>query len=370
MQAMMLVTFVRGHMSGAQLRLFFKAIIVVAAGVVFLAVIVLTYAGIIAPWFAPRARTIPTCLPARPPARPSAVRPADGRGARAPRSGRFYSLWDTSYARIHIPIISSVSEHQPTTWPSFFFDLHVLLLVFPAGLWLLAQRMTDESVFVLLYAVFAAYFAGVMVRLMLTLTPIVCVVSAVAFSRLLRTYVFYERDTPATVAAADRADGAGSDAPADRRAAPKMRPKPQPQPQPAAAQPMPWSVCLTVLGFAMILLTLYAAHATWVTSNAYSSPSVVLAYHRYGAPCAVHVLSLFSSLSDGAPPRVIGRSARRGRRRTDGGGCRQWALVMTGRIVLMMAAARARGPAPRRSRIRGCSRVSGAQPRRTARDTG
>ena len=33
-------------------------------------------------------------------------------GIIAPWSGRFYSLWDTGYARIHIPIISSVSEHQ------------------------------------------------------------------------------------------------------------------------------------------------------------------------------------------------------------------------------------------------------------------
>lgn len=37
----------------------------------------------------------------------------------APWSGRFYSLWDTGYAKIHIPIIASVSEHQPTTWVSW-----------------------------------------------------------------------------------------------------------------------------------------------------------------------------------------------------------------------------------------------------------
>ena len=53
----------------------------------------------------------------------------------APFSGRFYSLYDTGtnlsisrllasygigYAKIHIPIIASVSEHQPTGWTSFF----------------------------------------------------------------------------------------------------------------------------------------------------------------------------------------------------------------------------------------------------------
>ena len=35
---------------------------------------------------------------------------------------------------------------------------------------------------VTLYAITASYFAGVMVRLMLTFTPVVCVLSAIAFS--------------------------------------------------------------------------------------------------------------------------------------------------------------------------------------------
>ena len=52
-----------------------------------------------------------------------------------------------SYAKIHIPIIASVSEHQPTTWTSFFFDLHVLVCVFPAGLWFIMKYLTDERVF-------------------------------------------------------------------------------------------------------------------------------------------------------------------------------------------------------------------------------
>ena len=74
---------------------------------------------------------------------------------------RFYSLWDTGYAKIHIPIIASVSEHQPTPWFSFFFDLHILACVFPAGLWHCIKNINDERVFIVLYAVSAVYFAGV-----------------------------------------------------------------------------------------------------------------------------------------------------------------------------------------------------------------
>lgn len=49
----------------------------------------------------------------------------------APWTGRFYSLLDPSYAKNNIPIIASVSEHQPTTWSSFYFDLQLLVLMFP-----------------------------------------------------------------------------------------------------------------------------------------------------------------------------------------------------------------------------------------------
>ena len=47
---------------------------------------------------------------------------------------------------------------------------------------------------VVLYAIFASYFAGVMVRLMLTLTPIVCVAAAIAFSKAFEIYL--KDDTP------------------------------------------------------------------------------------------------------------------------------------------------------------------------------
>ena len=39
------------------------------------------------------------------------------------------------------------------------------------------KNVNDERVFIILYAVSAVYFAGVMVRLMLTLTPCVCVLA-------------------------------------------------------------------------------------------------------------------------------------------------------------------------------------------------
>ncbi|CAH8594761.1 unnamed protein product [Dicrocoelium dendriticum] len=154
LQVVAFISYLQERVSTYGLKPLFTLAAVCFAGIVFLTVIGLTYAGVIAPW-----------------------------------SGRFYSLWDTTYAKIHIPIISSVSEHQPTSWCSLFFDMHILLVAFPAGVWLCFQNLTNERVFVVLYGIFASYFAGVMVRLILTLTPIVCVFAAISFSRMFEVFL-------------------------------------------------------------------------------------------------------------------------------------------------------------------------------------
>jgi dolichyl-diphosphooligosaccharide---protein glycosyltransferase len=193
-------------------------------------------------------------------------------GTIAPWSGRFYSLWDTGYAKIHIPIIASVSEHQPTAWPAFFFDLNFLIWLFPAGVYMCFRNLRDEHVFVIIYAVLASYFAGVMVRLMLTLSPIVCCASALALSHLLDTFITAK--SPPEPAS----DANGSAKPSSN-----------------SSSGIPGSLNLTkntrqaVVGIYSLVsksaitslitgfLLLFVAHCTWVTSNAYSSPSVVLA---------------------------------------------------------------------------------------------
>ena len=47
---------------------------------------------------------------------------------------------------------------------------------------------------VVLYAVSAVYFAGVMVRLMLTLTPIVCVLASISISHVLDGFMLNKDD--------------------------------------------------------------------------------------------------------------------------------------------------------------------------------
>ncbi|KAA8912191.1 hypothetical protein TRICI_003580 [Trichomonascus ciferrii] len=184
-------------------------------------------------------------------------------GVIAPWTGRFYSLWDTGYAKIHIPIIASVSEHQPTAWPAFFFDTFMLIWLFPAGVYLVIQELRDEHVFIIVYAILGSYFAGVMVRLMLTLTPVICVAAAIAVSSLLDVYGDLRK---------------GEKPPANKEPTNEAVKKPSlfetlNAPSTIRSAIAKTGVVLSFVGY----LVMFVRHCTWVTSNAYSSPSVVLA---------------------------------------------------------------------------------------------
>ena len=192
-------------------------------------------------------------------------------GVIAPWSGRFYSLWDTGYAKIHIPIIASVSEHQPTAWPAFFFDLNLMIWLFPAGVYMCFQQLKDEHVFVVIYAVLASYFAGVMVRLMLTLTPVVCIAAALALSSILDTYLVAENPIPKEPQSNGQARGDSVKSATDM-IKDSLR---------STRNPIlgiySYISKASVVGAVTTYLLLFVLHCTWVTSNAYSSPSVVLA---------------------------------------------------------------------------------------------
>lgn len=164
-------------------------------------------------------------------------------GIIAPWTGRVYHLWDTDYAKKHMPIVASVSEHQPTAWASFFFDLNLLMFAFPAGVFFCLKELSEGAVFVILYSAFASYFAGIMVRLMLVFTPIVCVSSSIAFGRIVDRYIRNNH----------------------------------------TSKPISFELRASVIFTFFILFCFLMRHCTWVTSNAYSSPSVVLAsYDRAG----------------------------------------------------------------------------------------
>ena len=92
------VDYLRANMTRDNFNILFKSLVIGIASIISIGLAVLTLSGKVAPW-----------------------------------TGRFYSLLDPSYAKNNIPIIASVSEHQPTSWSSFYFDLQILTFLFPAG---------------------------------------------------------------------------------------------------------------------------------------------------------------------------------------------------------------------------------------------
>lgn len=181
----------------------------------------------------------------------------------SPWAGRFYSLLDPTYAKDHIPIIASVSEHQPTAWSSFMFDFHILLFLFPAGLYFCFKRLSDATIFIVMYGLTSMYFAGVMVRLILVATPAVCLISAIAISatvKNLTTLVRTKSKAPQAVSTKGSASLKASAKASQDQSLPFQR-----------------NAAILLLIGALYWASRYVIHCTWVTSEAYSSPSIVLA---------------------------------------------------------------------------------------------
>jgi len=210
--------YIRSRLTAEQFEVLFRSVLMAAGGLALTAMGILTITGKIAPW-----------------------------------TGRFYSLLDPSYAKNHIPIIASVSEHQPTSWSSFYFDLQILVFLFPAGLYYCFSKLTDANIFIILYGVTSIYFAGVMVRLMLVLAPVMCILSGIAVSSSLGNQVKY------------------LDAPKTSQGATDKRSK-----KAEASVPFRSEVAWTFTVLMTLFLVSYTFHCTWVTSEAYSSPSIVL----------------------------------------------------------------------------------------------
>jgi dolichyl-diphosphooligosaccharide--protein glycosyltransferase len=169
-------------------------------------------------------------------------------------------LLDPSYAKNNIPIIASVSEHQPTTWSSYYFDLQFLVFTFPVGLYYCFSSLNDANIFVIIYALTSVYFSGVMVRLMLTLSPVMCVLGGIALSSFMSNFYSNVHEEPK------------KEKPAQQTTSTKAVKK-----EKGDTYPFKSEVGHVVIGVVALICVSYVQHCVWVTSEAYSSPSIVLA---------------------------------------------------------------------------------------------
>ncbi|KAF6256713.1 Oligosaccharyl transferase STT3 subunit-domain-containing protein [Scenedesmus sp. NREL 46B-D3] len=194
-------------------------------------------------------------------------------GKMTPWTGRFWTLLDPTYAKKYIPIIASVSEHQPTTWATYVFDVHLLVFGAPAGLYFCFKTLSDAQLFLITFALTAIYFSGIMIRLMLVAAPAFVLLGSIAVSTTLYTYTAHLWE-----AAAEEADAAAGSAAAAAAAPPPAIKKSKSRSASKSFAPLPYKREMAFMVCAMVCFGLvsYTRHCNWVTSEAYSSPSIVL----------------------------------------------------------------------------------------------
>ncbi|KAG6587990.1 Dolichyl-diphosphooligosaccharide--protein glycosyltransferase subunit STT3A, partial [Cucurbita argyrosperma subsp. sororia] len=218
-------------------------------------------------------------------------------------SGRSLSLLDPTYASKYIPIIASVSEHQPPTWPSYFMDINVLAFLVPAGIIACFSPLSDASSFVVLYIVTAVYFSGVMVRLMLVLAPAACILSGIALSQAFEVFtrsIKFQKPGEAldtqevgdtvsdgVVAQHDLVKPEKSEDTIKERPSKKNRKKEkEPVEKPSLKSQirkrllvLPFATSIIALFLLILLGAFYVVHCVWAAAEAYSAPSIVLTSH-------------------------------------------------------------------------------------------
>ncbi|GKV06682.1 hypothetical protein SLEP1_g18541 [Rubroshorea leprosula] len=220
-------------------------------------------------------------------------------------SGRSLSLLDPTYASKYIPIIASVSEHQPPTWPSYFMDINVLAFLVPAGIIACFSPLSDASSFVVLYIVTSVYFSGVMVRLMLVLAPAACILSGIALSQAFDVFTRSIKFQLPSLTMNSEVDGSNpvtvegqtevtktdkSGVTLKERPSRKNKKKEKEQLEKPSVKSKAEKKRLLVLPLeasviALLLLVLlggfYVVHCVWAAAEAYSAPSIVLTSHSH-----------------------------------------------------------------------------------------
>ncbi|XVF49127.1 hypothetical protein PTKIN_Ptkin03bG0243300 [Pterospermum kingtungense] len=216
-------------------------------------------------------------------------------------SGRSLSLLDPTYASKYIPIIASVSEHQPPTWPSYFMDINVLAFLVPAGIIACFLPLSDASSFVVLYIATSVYFSGVMVRLMLVLAPAACITSGIALSQAFDVFtrsIKFQLPGESSDAEVNVGEISSATVEAEKTEKPEEIPKDRPsrksqkkerekveKPSTKAKAEKKRLLALPLEASAVSLLLLvllgafYVIHCVWAAAEAYSAPSIVLTSH-------------------------------------------------------------------------------------------
>lgn len=148
---------------------------------------------------------------------------------------------------------NSAAEQQPSAWASFYYDFQNLMILMPFGLYKLVvpSTISKQNVFVVVCTILSVVNAGVNVKGMALLAIPAAIVSAIALATIVPVHL--NNAFP-------------------RIMSEKEKRKPGNESYSAKNKWVAWAVLVALLW----MLTSFAMHATWVSSEAYSSPSILL----------------------------------------------------------------------------------------------
>lgn len=165
---------------------------------------------------------------------------------------RILTLINPVYAKKHNPLVASISEHQSTAWSSMFFDVHYMLFFSPVGAYYCLKRVQNSKLFAVLYCLLGTYFASVMIRLMLVSGPACCVLSGIGISYLMSKITFSVKWQLKSFLGFKQGD---------RKVI---------------------SIEFALIGLFLLCLACCRIifHGTWAAAEAYSHPSIIMAYNH------------------------------------------------------------------------------------------
>jgi len=198
---------------------------------------------------------------------------------------RMYAFANPTYVKRYSKLMASVSEHQPTTWASYFFDLHILMILFPSGLYHCFKRaLTGGKIFLITYAVVALYFSASMIRLILILTPIACIVGAISITETLnKAFISLKQvrivvSSNSNVSAKNDSTISPTKLPSSVKSPTKTAIKIKKNSKSEAVNNLNYQKEIGVLTCIIVacLLVFFTWHSVWVAYEQYSKPSLIM----------------------------------------------------------------------------------------------
>lgn len=172
---------------------------------------------------------------------------------------RIRAVLDPRFAKLGAPLVASVSQHQPSVWSTFQWDLHLLAMLLPLGFYVTFRENSPESFFALAFGISALYFAAVMTMFVgLLLAPAASMLCGIGLASL---FTAYWGDVLPRGNATEAAGGKNG----------KSKPAAK-----AKATAEFWSETgLSVSFMIAVMLGLFITHSAHVSSAHYSSPAII-----------------------------------------------------------------------------------------------